>query len=210
MLPGVVSGTRTARLARAYDEAVESARPLDVHVGRTTTRVNDFVSRGPEFDDLYVSPPLLEAAYLVIGGPFKLSSLHARTLRPGAAAQELHVDVERESDAWPLAGFILMVDAFRPDNGATRFVPGSHLWTGTPTEADSSVFACGPAGSLIVFNGSSWHGHSDNTSAEPRRSLQGAFIPRDGQAAVDWGSRVPPETLNRVSGLARYILAVSE
>ena len=25
---------------------------------------------------------------------------------------------------WPLVGFILMVDEFRPDNGATRFVPG--------------------------------------------------------------------------------------
>jgi len=183
---------------------------VDVRVGRTTTRVDDFVSRGPEFDDLYVFPPLLEAAYRVIGGPFKLSALHARTLRPGAAAQELHVDVERESDAWPLAGFILMVDAFRSDNGATRFVPGSHRRAGTPTAADSSVLACGPAGSLIVFNGSSWHGHSANTSAEPRRSIQGAFIPREAQAAVDWGSRVPPETLTRLGELARYILAVSE
>jgi len=210
VLPGFVSAARAERLARAYDVAVESARPLDVRVGRTTTRVDDFVSRGPEFDDLYVFPPLLEAAHRIIGGPFKLSSLHARTLRPGAAVPELHVDVERESDAWPLVGFILMIDPFRSDNGATRFVPGSHLWTRPPTEADASVFACGAAGSLIVFNGSAWHGHSANTSAEPRRSIQGAFIPRTGQAAVDWGRRAPPETLNRLGDLARYVLAVSE
>jgi ectoine hydroxylase-related dioxygenase (phytanoyl-CoA dioxygenase family) len=210
VLPGFASGARAARLSEAYDAAVEAALPSDVRVGRTTTRVNDFVSRGPEFDELYVFPPLFEAAHRVIGGPFKLSSLHARTLRPGAGAQELHVDLERKSDAWPLVGFILMVDPFRPDNGATRFVPGSHLWTRAPNDADAGVFACGPAGFLIVFNGSAWHGHSANLSAEPRRSIQGAFIPRSGQAAMDWDNRVPPETLTRLGDMARYVLGVSE
>jgi ectoine hydroxylase-related dioxygenase (phytanoyl-CoA dioxygenase family) len=36
-------------------------------------------------------------------------------------------DVQRDSSGWPLVGFILMIDAFRPDNGATRFVLGSHF-----------------------------------------------------------------------------------
>jgi hypothetical protein len=33
--------------------------------------------------------------------PFKLSSLHSRTLRSGSCAQELHVDVKRDSADWP-------------------------------------------------------------------------------------------------------------
>jgi ectoine hydroxylase-related dioxygenase (phytanoyl-CoA dioxygenase family) len=129
----------------------------------------------------------------------------------------LHVDVRRESEAWPLVSFILMVDAFRPDNGATRFVPGSQRWLGIPNDgpldfpagSELPVLACGQAGSLLVFNGSTWHGHTANVSSEPRRSIQGAFIPRDGQAAVDWGMRLPPETLARMGSLARYVLAVS-
>jgi ectoine hydroxylase-related dioxygenase (phytanoyl-CoA dioxygenase family) len=55
-----------------------------------------------------------------------------------------------------------MIDEFRPDNGATRFVPGSHRWPGTPGDAlsdlraahDGQVLACGKAGSLLIFNGS--------------------------------------------------------
>ncbi len=132
VLPGPVPSDRMERLVDAYTAAVASATGDDVRVGSASTRVNDFVNRGAEFDDLYVFPPLLEACCTVIGRPFKLSSLHARTLRPLSPAEELHVDVRRDSADWPLLSFILMVDEFRPDNGATRFVPGSHRWSNTP------------------------------------------------------------------------------
>jgi hypothetical protein len=203
-------------LANAYNAAVASATGDDIKFGSTSTKVNDFVNRGAEFDDLYVFPPLLKAGCRVIGRPFKLSSLLARTLRPGSSAQELHVDVRRDSADWPLLGFILMVDEFRPDNGATRFVPGSHRWSEIPegtlsdpwAEHDGQVLACGPAGSLLVFNGSAWHGHSANTSSAPRRSLQGALIPRDGRAETDFAARMQPETRARLGPLARYVLAL--
>ena len=126
------------------------------------------------------------------------------------------MDVRRESPDWPLLGFILMIDEFRADNGATRFVPGAHRWSNNPEDVipdprsshDDQVFACGPRGSLIVFNGSTWHGHSENISSGPRRSLQGAFIPRTGHAATDFGARMQPETRTRLSELARYVLAL--
>ena len=211
VLPGVVPEPQA--LARAYDAAVLSAAADDVREGSTTTRVTDFVNRGPEFDDVYIFPPLLEACRRIIGSSFKLSSFQARTLRPGAAAQDLHVDVRRDSADWPLVGFILMVDAFRPDNGATRFVPGSHLRPDAPEDLgdpradfDGEVLACGPAGSLLIFHGSAWHGHSANTSSRPRRSLQGAFIPRDGHAATDFAKRMRPETRARLGPVAREVL----
>ena len=135
VLPGPVPSDRVERLANAYTAAVASATVDDVKIGSTSTRVSDFVNRGPEFDPLYIFRPLLEACCLVIGRSFKLSSLHARTVRPCTPAQDLHVDVRRDSADWPLLGFILMVDEFRPDNGATRFVPGSHRWPNAPTAA---------------------------------------------------------------------------
>ena len=165
---------------------------------------------------MYMFPPLLEACSLVIGRPFKLSSLHARTVRPCTPAQDLHVDVQRDSADWPLLGFILMVDEFRPDNGPTRFVPGSHRWPGTPADSISDlraehagqVLACGRAGSLLIFNGSAWHGHAANTSSDPRRSIQGAFIPRDGRAGTDFAAGMQPETRARLGPLARQVLAL--
>jgi hypothetical protein len=214
VLPGPVPYSRMGAFTRAYTAAVLSAAGPDVRVGTTSTRVNDFVNRGADFDALYTFPPLLDACCRVIGRPFKLSSLHARTLRPHTPAQELHVDVPSDSADWPLLGFILMVDEFRRDNGATRFVPGSHQWLTAPAgsmaelQADrpDQVLACGPPGSLIIFNGSTWHGHSANTSDAPRRSLQGAFIPHAGQAATNFAARMQPDTRARVSALARHVL----
>jgi ectoine hydroxylase-related dioxygenase (phytanoyl-CoA dioxygenase family) len=214
VLTGPLTVGRADHLARAYDAAVASAAKDDVRTGSTSTRVTDFVNRGAEFDEVYISPPLLEACCRIIGRPFKLSSFHARTVRPGAACPELHVDVRRDSADWPLVGFILMVDEFGPDNGATRFVPGSHRWPTAPEDVmadprgdhESQVLACAPAGSLLIFHGSAWHGHTANTSARPRRSLQGAFIPRDGRAGTDFAMRMSPEAHARLSPVARYVL----
>ena len=106
-----------------------------------------------------------------------------------------------------MVGFILMVDAFRPDNGATRFVPSSHRWPAPPDGLsgghDGQVLACGPAGSVVVYNGSVWHGHSANPSGIPRRSIQGAYVRRDAQSPVNLPDRMRPETLARIGPLAR-------
>src|SRR5262245_33171945 len=170
VMPGPEIPGGWARLSQAYDRAVLTADPADVSI-RSSTRVHDFVNRGPEFDGLYIYRPLLAACCRVIGRPFKLSTMLARTLQPGTPAQPLHMDVKRNADGWPLVGFVVMVDAFRAENGATRFVPGSHLWPREPDESKNATGAyagearaCGPVGSVIIFNGSVWHGHAANRS----------------------------------------------
>lgn len=214
VLPGPVIPGGSARLAEAYDRAVAMADPGDVSI-RSSTRVHGFVNRGPEFDGLYIYRPLLAACCRVIRRPFKLSTMLARTLELGTSAQPLHVDVKRNADGWPLVGFVVMVDEFHAENGATRFVPGSHLWDGEPDESKDmagtdhgEVLACGPAGSVIIFNGSVWHGHTANRSTRRRRSIQGAFIPREARAAIDQASRISPETFERIGDLAKYVLDV--
>ena len=59
VIPGPVPAEDLADLGIAYDAAIISAAPDDVKIGSTTTRVRDFVNRGPEFDRLYLSPPVL-------------------------------------------------------------------------------------------------------------------------------------------------------
>jgi ectoine hydroxylase-related dioxygenase (phytanoyl-CoA dioxygenase family) len=218
-MPGPVAPDGLKQLSEAYDRAVAAADPADVHTGRTgsSTRIDDFVNRGSDFDGIYIYPPLLAACCQIISGPFKLSGMRARTLNPGAATEQLHVDVKFRANGWPLVGCILMVDAFDAENGATRFVPGSHLHPSEPHEAMSDlqdahadqVLACGPAGSIIIFNASTWHGHGANRSAAPRRSIQAHFVPRDARASPnDHSRRTRPDTLQRIGDLAKYVLNV--
>jgi len=143
--------------------------------------------------------------------------MRARTLNAGAPAERLHVDVRHRANGWPLVGCILMVDAFTEENGATRFVPGSHLQPREPDEVmnnteddhDEQVVACGPAGSMIIFNASVWHSHGANRLAKPRRSIQAHFVPRAAQASPeDHSGRMRPETLQRLGDLAKYVLNV--
>src|SRR5687768_14667180 len=88
IIPGPVPPERLPQLSEAYDSALLTAKPDDVSLGSSTIRVNDFVNRGPQFDQLYAYGPILEACSRTIRQPFKLSTLHARTVRPFAPAQD--------------------------------------------------------------------------------------------------------------------------
>ena len=205
IIHSALTAEETQTVAEAYDRAVGQASADDTSVGSTTTRITDFVNRGAEFDSLYVNAMLLDACRLLIGEAFRLSSMHARTVHPHADAQRLHVDQPPDEDGFPLLGFIYMVDAFSHENGATRFVPGSqrdeHL-----NAARDIVDAVAPAGSLIVFNGSIWHGHGANLTGLPRRSVQGAFIRRQNRPATDFRGRMSRETFDRLDGRAKFVL----
>lgn len=78
VLAGPYPVERLGAVADAYDAEVGAAIGDDIRIGSTSTRVVDFVNRGPLFDPLYVYPPLLDAAARIVGRSFKLSSLHAR------------------------------------------------------------------------------------------------------------------------------------
>ena len=150
------------RIALAYDRLFESAAPMDVKHGSTSARIGDVLQRDECFAAVPVLPALLDLVRDIVGPA-------------NAGPQKLHKDVQGFAPPWPLAGFILMVDGFTEENDATRFVPGS---AGRSSIADDSVaeYACGPAGSLVVFNGCVWHGHGANRTPHPRRSLQGGFV----------------------------------
>lgn len=218
IIPGPISGGSFNELAAAYDEVMAEASGPDFKIGSTTTRMSDLLSYGSVFDDIYLYPPLLEACSHIIGGPFKLSSFLARTLRAGTPSQELHADLARGSDDAPLLGFILMIDSFREENGATRFVPTSHTWSDLPCDRlhdprakySGEVLGCGERGTIIIFNGAIWHGHTANVTSDARRSIQGYFVRRSTQSGFDFRNRLLPAAVTRMSSLARYLLVLDD
>ena len=72
IVPGPIAREEVQTFADTYDKAIREADPSDTRHGSTTTRVDDLVNRGPEFDCIYVHPPLLAACWRVFMQPFKV------------------------------------------------------------------------------------------------------------------------------------------
>lgn len=217
-IPGPLSGERLDELATAYDHVMTAASGPDFRMASTTTRMSDLLSYSSVFDQVFLYPLLLKVCSQFIGEPFKLSSFLARTLRAGTPAQELHADLPRDSADSPLLGFILMIDPFREENGATRFVPTSHHWADLPcdrvsdkrAEYPGEVIGCGDAGMMILFDGAIWHGHTANVTPHARRSIQGYFVRRNARSGFDFRNGLLPAIRSRMAPLARYLLALDD
>lgn len=102
---------------------------------------------------------------------------------PGAKQQPLHHDDEVWVHLpWPhpeveIASLIALVD-FRAEIGATLVAPGSHRWErGRKPEPAELACAEMPAGSAVVYLGSTVHGGGPNTTTEEwRRAMHLSFV----------------------------------
>ncbi len=72
------------------------------------------------------------------------------------------------------------------------------------------VLGCGERGTMIIFNGAIWHGHTANVTPDSRRSIQGYFVRRSARSGFDFRNRLLPAARSRMSPLARYLLELDD
>ncbi len=136
-------------------------------------RIFMLLNRGHQFVSLAEHPVALAAAENVLGPHLLLSSITANIACPQNSAQQLHADQQYVHEPWPhplTVQAVWMLDDFTEANGATRVVPGSHLWGRTPAGPEPpSVRLLGRAGSVGFLDGRVWHGTSPNQTATERR-----------------------------------------
>jgi ectoine hydroxylase-related dioxygenase (phytanoyl-CoA dioxygenase family) len=106
---------------------------------------------------------------------YQLNIGHLIARGPGATAQLLHRDelvwahVPRPHPELQLASMVALVD-FRAENGATRVVPGSQRWPhDRKPEPEEIADAEMPAGSAVLYLGSTIHGAGTNSTADEWR-----------------------------------------
>ena len=116
-------------------------------------------------------PPLLAAGAQMLGGPFFFAQVEGREPLKGCGHQPLH----RDGAGTRAVSALVFLDAYGPDNGATRAVP-RHLDQGEPDETLSLIMA-GEAGDILVFDADLLHGATCNRSGARRRSLLLSFMP---------------------------------
>jgi ectoine hydroxylase-related dioxygenase (phytanoyl-CoA dioxygenase family) len=184
-------------------------------------RLANLVDKGDVFRRAIVLPVVLEGVRHVLGPDIKLSSLNARSADPhGVEGQPLHVDMAALPDdkGYWVCNTVWMLDAFTPDNGPTRVVPGSHRWGARPQEvlADpmaphpDEVMVTGPAGSIAVMNAHLWHGGTANRTAAPRLAMHAFYCRRDKPQQQYQKALLRPEVQAALDGDLRQILALDD
>ena len=65
-----------------------------------------------------------------------------------------------------------MLDEFTSSNGATTLIPDSHLWPESrQPKREEMISAIMPAGSMVYYLNTIWHGGGANASDKPRRAI---------------------------------------
>jgi len=181
-----------------------------------TDRLSNLVDKGAEFSICYTHPRVLAAIAHVLQSDFRLSSLNYRASLPGHGLQPLHVDwkVAVDAENYQVCNSIWLLDDFTSQNGATRIVPGSHLWGNRPQEVmpdtledhTDQIPLLGKAGTVIVFNSHTWHGGTQNNSEFPRRAIHSYFCRRHQPQQTNQKEFVRAQTLKGLSEEVRYLL----
>jgi len=149
-----------------------------VFLGERTRRIFNLLSRDPAFAQVPLFAPVLALAEQVLDPGLLLSSLTAIEMHPGQGPQPFHADdgsIPLPRPHVPLTCVaIWALTDFTAENGATRLVPGSHRRDRIPhrgEQPEGVVEAVMPAGSVLVYNGSIWHGGGANRSARVRAGI---------------------------------------
>lgn len=146
--------------------------------GGSTVRFDGLAAKSNSFVELMQLPLLQGVADEVLKpqcDDYLLNTAQLIEIRPGETAQMIH----RDEDAWPhmpkekpqleVEAMFALTD-FTAANGATNVVPGSHRWDpereAVPSEITQAEM---PAGSALIYLGSTLHGGGANTTADVRR-----------------------------------------
>lgn len=171
-------------LARFRDELEPylSAAPFgrDDFSGRRTQRTGALIARTPSCREIVMDRRILNLAHRFLGPYTEKLTVHltqATNIHPGETAQTIHRDREAfgthiPPDVEPQFNTLWAITDFTADNGATRFVPGSHRWAwDREAQPEEIVQAEMTRGSVLLYTGTVLHGGGPNRSSEPRLGL---------------------------------------
>lgn len=184
-------------------------------------RLANLVDKGELFQRVVAEPRVLDVVREVLGDEFKLSSLNARSVDPGAeVTQPLHADMAAITDerGYWVCNVIWMLDDLTPENGAPRIVPGSHKLRQLPQEVmrdpvathPDQALVTGRAGDVAIFNAHAWHGGLPNRTGAARTALHAFYARRDKPQQQYQKQLLRPEVQDTLTPELRRLLALDD
>jgi len=174
VVSGMMSDQEVADARADLSRVLETTRTgRNSFEGYATQRVYALFAKTRTFDQAAIHPLLLGVLDNVLGH-YQLSAPVGIRIGPAEKAQVLHTDdmiypIPQPhppvvvNTMWPL-------DEFTLENGATRFIAGSHAWEPgrRPSAEDVIEAATMSPGSAMFYLGSLWHGGGENRTRQPR------------------------------------------
>lgn len=215
VIDGLLSPQQCQDIATAVD-------PLLGPVGRNafeglhTQRAYSLLTKTRACDGIVEHPRVLALLDRLLMPNYLLSQLQAIRIGPEESPQFLHFDdgmypVPRPRPALSAATIWAITD-FTADNGATVVIPGSHRWADNrkPTDDDEHVSVVMPAGSVVFFVGTLWHGGGANHTADQSRlAVTAQYCEPWLRPQEAFTLSTPPETVRTVSENIRRMLGYS-
>jgi fumagillin biosynthesis dioxygenase len=190
VLPSVIDG---AAVAAAREASVAAARqaaaggyPItweDLDPNGRNVRMPDLLAYDPVFTDLIIDERVTPYVAALLGQNWLVSNFTGNLALPGSGSMNAHCD---QSTVMPepwleqyCLNAIWCLDDVDEENGATRYLPGSHRFTRFSEVPSDPKVGMRPfeakAGSVIIMHGRMWHTSGENTSASRERCLLFAF-----------------------------------
>ncbi len=146
----------------------------NVFEGAKTVRIYNLLVHGKVFEQMPVHAKILPIVERVLDHGCLVSSLSSIAICPEETPQPIHADDQLIPIPKPhvpiVCNTMWAISDFTEENGATRIIPGSHLYDHSPEYSKEypSQPAEMPKGSVLVYHGSLWHGGGLNRSNQRR------------------------------------------
>lgn len=142
--------------------------------------------------------------------PYHLLNISARSPLRNNDPQQLHLDSNLPGGDFPLIMIVLwMLDDFNEATGATRVVPGSHkfkTYAENNVNYKNEVTLNAKKGSVLIYNGSLWHGGSVNTTNHSRWGLVLGYGRWFIKPSFDFLKNTPEEIFNKLNEKQKRLL----
>ena len=168
------------RLVAAIDglhASLGTTPAANIFEGTSTLRVYNLLARGKVFEEVPVHERILPIGKRVLDCGCLVSALSSITILPGETPRPIHADDQLIPLPKPhvpiVCNTMWALTDFTEDNGATRLVPRTHTRDRNPElgEPHETIPAIMKRGSVLVWNGSLWHGGGANATNERRVGL---------------------------------------
>jgi len=230
-IPGFLDAATLAEVRAGLERELGSHKGRNNFEGEKTERVYTLVARGEVFERVTEDARIMALLDALFQPNYLLTATQAICIHPGETPQPFHADdsfyaVPRPRPMISLTA-IVAVDPFTAENGATEYIPRSHLWSDDEVQgtyllddgaandtnekrlAAMTVRAIMAPGDCIVFAGTIVHRGGANHSQAARLGFTNQYCAPWARTQENFYLGIPPEKIRQMSPKLQSLLGYS-